>query len=283
MPVNGIFIMSPPLPVAAQRNLDFYTRVLGPPARQEDRQFRRSRHLSSLFRRRERAVPARSSPSSRGSMRHPGRLGVGETRKRSSACRKRRSAIGRIASSSMALPMRRRRSASARPCLPSRIRTACGWRWSACPASTTNRPGRGGDIPAEYAIRGFHGVSLLLEEAAADRRDPHRCASALPRSAREGSVRRYRRQGHRPSAASSICAQAGGFLPARHGRRLGASHRLPGSDDAAQAAMVAKLAREPWHARHGAEGPQLFPLGLFPRAGRRLVRDRHRYSGLCHR
>ncbi len=95
------------------------------------------------------------------------------------------------------------------------------------------------EIPAEHAIRGFHSVSLLLEDAA-------RTGAILSdvlgfsETAREGSLIRYKAN----AAAGSIVdlRVAGGFLPARMGG--GSVHHIAfrAADDAAQASMVKKLA-----------------------------------------
>ena len=74
---------------------------------------------------------------------------------------------------------------------------------------------------------------------------------------------------------------AGGFLPGRMGG--GSVHHVAfrAKDDADQAEMVKKLAENHGIADHGAEGPQLLPVRLLPRAGRHPLRDRHRRAGFC--
>ena len=82
-----------------------------------------------------------------------------------------------------------------------------------------------GEIPAEHAIRGFHGVSLLLDEAAptgAILTD----VFGFTEVGREGSLVRYK-AGDTALGGIVDIREAGGFLPARHGRRLGPPHRLP--------------------------------------------------------
>jgi glyoxalase family protein len=98
----------------------------------------------------------------------------------------------------------------------------------------------GSVVPAEHAIRGFHSVSLLLEDAAptgAILTDVLGFAEA----AREGSLVRYK-AGDTLLGGIVDIRIAGGFLPARMGG--GSVHHVAfrAADDAAQAAMVAKLA-----------------------------------------
>lgn len=97
-----------------------------------------------------------------------------------------------------------------------------------------------GGIPAEYAIRGFHSVSLLLEDAAptgAILSDVFGFAEV----AREGSLIRYRAEGT-PLGGIIDLRGAGGFLPARQG--AGSVHHIAfrAADDAAQQEMVRRLA-----------------------------------------
>jgi glyoxalase family protein len=96
-----------------------------------------------------------------------------------------------------------------------------------------------GAVPAEHALRGLHGVTLLLEDAGrtgailAD-------VLGLRASAREGTVVRHASDA---SAGAIVDLRtAGGFLPGRTGR--GTVHHVAfrAADDATQAAMVARLA-----------------------------------------
>lgn len=96
-------------------------------------------------------------------------------------------------------------------------------------------------IPAEHAIRGFHGVSLLLAEAAptaAILTDVFGFAEV----AREDSLIRYRAEGADVGGVIDIRV-AGGFLPARQG--AGSVHHIAfrAADDAAQDEMVSRLAQ----------------------------------------
>jgi glyoxalase family protein len=96
-----------------------------------------------------------------------------------------------------------------------------------------------GDIPAEHAIRGFHGVKLLLETSAptgAILSD----VLGFRETGREGSIVRF--QAPDLSAGGTVdIHEARGFLPARMGR--GSVHHIAfrAADDAAQAAMTRKL------------------------------------------
>ena len=112
-----------------------------------------------------------------------------------------------------------------------------------------------------------------------DRRDPRACSASARSRARE-RCGAYRADA--PLGGHVDMREAGDFLRGRHGR--GSVHhvafRAAGRCRASRDGGEAHRAR---HARHRAEGPQLFPLGLFPRAGRRAVRDRDRRSGLCGR
>src|SRR5262249_3361469 len=97
-----------------------------------------------------------------------------------------------------------------------------------------------GGIPPEHAIRGFHGVTLMLDEAA-----PTAAIVAnvlgFKETGREGSLARYAVEGA-PGNTVTL-REAGGFLPARMGR--GSVHHIAfrAVDDAQQAAM-AKKARD---------------------------------------
>ena len=102
-------------------------------------------------------------------------------------------------------------------------------------------PGWTGDgVTGENAIRGFHGVSLLLEDAGptgAVLTDVLGFAEA----GRDGSLIRFRAEGTEIGGIVDIRG-AGGFLPARMGS--GSVHHVAfrAASDETQAAMVAKLA-----------------------------------------
>jgi glyoxalase family protein len=124
-----------------------------------------------------------------------------------------------------------------------------------------------GRIPDEHAIRGFHGVTLMLNEAGptgAVLTD----VLGFEEVGREDAHVRFRSN----SAVGGVIdiREAKGFLPGRMGR--GSVHHIAfrAAGDAEQAAMAAKLVRD------RPEGPQVLPIRLFPRARRHPVRDRHR-------
>ena len=101
-------------------------------------------------------------------------------------------------------------------------------------------------------------------------------------AAREGALVRY--QGADAALGGIVDIRvAGGFLPGRQGG--GSVHHIAfrAADDAEQAAMAAKPRRGPPHPPDRAEGPQLLPLDLLPRARRRPVRDRDRRPRLRRR
>lgn len=100
----------------------------------------------------------------------------------------------------------------------------------------------GGGIPAEHAIRGFHSASLLVAEAAptgAILTD----VFGFEEVAREGTLVRYR-AGDTALGGIVDLREAGNFLRGRPG--AGTIHHIAfrAADDAAEAAMVEKLARD---------------------------------------
>lgn len=97
-----------------------------------------------------------------------------------------------------------------------------------------------GEIAADHALRGFQGVSLMLADAAPTA-GVLTDVFELREIGREGDTLRFAAEGVIPGGIIDLRA-VGGFLPARSGR--GSAHHLAfrAADDAAQAAMVAKLA-----------------------------------------
>ncbi|GJD99754.1 VOC family protein [Methylobacterium isbiliense] len=97
----------------------------------------------------------------------------------------------------------------------------------------------GSDVPAEHAIRGFHGVTLLLCEAAptaAILTD----VLGLTETGREGMLTRF--SGTAPLGGHVTLRAVGDFLRGRPGG--GSVHHIAfrAADDAAQAAMAERLA-----------------------------------------
>jgi glyoxalase family protein len=107
-------------------------------------------------------------------------------------------------------------------------------------AGAEDEPGwTAGEIPAEHAIRGFHGVTLMLESAG-------KTGAVLTEvlgfkeTGREGSLIRYEAAGAGPGHVV-VLRGAGGFLAGRMGR--GSVHHVAfrAKDDAEQAAMAETL------------------------------------------
>lgn len=105
-----------------------------------------------------------------------------------------------------------------------------------------------GDVPAEHAIRGFHGVTLLLDSAA-------KTGAILTdvlgytEAAREGSIIRYQATAT-PGSYVDIY-EAKGFMTGRQGR--GSVHHIAfrAANDAEQAAMAKRLIEK--HGMHPTE------------------------------
>ena len=97
------------------------------------------------------------------------------------------------------------------------------------------------DVPAEHAIRGFHGISLLLAKAELTGAVLSEVLG-FAEAGREGSVIRYK-SGTARGGIVDLHA-AGDFLPGRLG--AGSVHHVAfrATDDAMQSAMVAKLAAD---------------------------------------
>jgi glyoxalase family protein len=116
------------------------------------------------------------------------------------------------------------------------------------PGAENERAWSNGNVPAEHAIRGFHGVTLLLEDAA-------KTGAILTNvfgfeaAGHEGSISRYRA----PNVAGGVVDiyEAKGFLPGRLGR--GSVHHIAfrAADDAIEAEMARKLVKE--HGMHPTE------------------------------
>ena len=114
------------------------------------------------------------------------------------------------------------------------------------PAAETERAWSNGAIAVEHAIRGFYGVTLLLDDAT-------RTGAILTdvlgfaEAGREGSIVRYRAPGAAAGAVVDLRA-AKGRSRGRQGR--GSVHHIAfrAADDAEQAAMAKKLVTQ--HGMH---------------------------------
>ena len=116
-------------------------------------------------------------------------------------------------------------------------------------ADAGSEPGwSNGDVPAEHAIRGFHGATLLLDDGAATGA-VLTDALGFTEVGREGSLTRYRASVGQGGVVD--IQEAKGFLPGRMGR--GSVHHVAfrAADDAEQAAIARKLAEN--HGLHATE------------------------------
>ena len=99
----------------------------------------------------------------------------------------------------------------------------------------------GGGILAEHGIRGFHGVTLMLDKAAPTAAILTNVLGFVE-AGREGPLARFVADGA-PGSVVTL-RETGGFLPARQGR--GSVHHVAfrAVDDAEQAAMASKLRKD---------------------------------------
>jgi glyoxalase family protein len=226
---------------AAQRNLDFYTKTLGM------RLVKRTVNFDDpgayhLYYGDEPGQPGTILTFFPWAHVAPGRLGVGETQETS--LRVPESAIGywahRFVEASVAheSPVKRFGETVLTFRDPDGMRLAL----VGIPGVEAEPAWTGGNVPAEAAIRGFHGVSLLLGAAEPTGRILTNVLG-FAETAREASVIRYKVEGTALGGIVDIQA-AGDFLPARMG--AGSVHHIAfrAADDAAQAAMAEKLAKE---------------------------------------
>jgi catechol 2,3-dioxygenase-like lactoylglutathione lyase family enzyme len=129
-----------------------------------------------------------------------------------------------------------------------------------------------GDVPAEHALRGFHGVTLMVG-AGAPTADVLTAALGFKAAARRqpATLHRRRRQARRRRRRPD-----GGRLSRRPPRRrLRASCRLPRSRRRRPGGH-GQAGQDARSSPHRPDRSLLFPLGLLSRAGRRVVRDRNR-------
>ena len=170
-PIHHVTAISGP----AARNLDFYTRVLGLRLVKKTVNFD-DPGTYHLYYGDEAGRPGTILTFFPWAHAAPGRAGVGETAgDRVPRAGERDRLLDASPRREGRCTTRRPTSASARRCCASAIPTACGSRWSASRRRGASRPGAPARFPAEHAIRGFHGVTLLLADgerrpARADRR-----------------------------------------------------------------------------------------------------------------
>lgn len=238
MQINGIHHVTA-IAGPARRNLDFYSRVLGLRLVKKTVNFDDPTTWHLYF------GDAGGNPGTILTFfpwEHvaPGRLGVGETEV--TAFRIPEAAVGywahRLVASGVAHEAPQKRFGET----VLSFRDPDGMRLSlvAVSGSESEPAWDNGEVPAEFAIRGFHGVTLLLgktEATAAILRD----VFGFVEVGREGNTVRMRAEGAAHGGVVDLRA-AGGFLPARMG--AGSVHHIAfrAGDDAEQERMVKALA-----------------------------------------
>ena len=231
-PIHHVTAISGP----AARNLDFYTRVLGMRLVKKTVNFD-DPGTYHLYYGEETGRPGSILTFFPWAHAAPGRAGVGETQE--TMLRVPESAIGfwahRLVAESVEheTPIRRFGETVLQ------FRDPDGTRLSLVGAAHETAGWAGGPVPAEHAVRGVHGVSLLLETA-----EP--TGSVLEstfgyrKSGKEGSLTRFRLEGGDLGTVVDI-HEAGGFLRGRSG--AGSVHHIAfrASGDAEQAEAAARL------------------------------------------
>jgi glyoxalase family protein len=223
----------------ARRNLEFYTRVLGLRLVKKTVNFDDPGTYHFYFGD-EAGRPGTILTFFPWEHAAPGRLGVGETQ--DTLFRIPASSVGywthRLIEKGVAHdPAERRFGETVLP-----FRDPDGMRLALVAVSAADgEPGwSGGDVPAEHAIRGFHGVTLLLEEAGPTAEVLQRVFGLEPAGA-DGSVSRFVAAGVSPGGIVDL-REAGGFPRGR--QSAGSIHhvafRAVSDDD--QAEMVSRLA-----------------------------------------
>jgi glyoxalase family protein len=222
----------------ARRNVDFYTRTLGLRLIKKTVNFD-DPHTYHLYYGDETGHPGTVLTFFPWAQAAPGRLGIGETQE--TVFRVPESAIGywthRFVDKGVAhQALEKRFGETALP-----FRDSDGMRLAlvGTPGIESEPAWSSADVPSEAAIRGFHSVSLLLEDSGATGAILTDVLGFKER-AREGSVIRYQAGDGGVGGVIDLRA-AGGFLPARQG--AGSVHHVAfrAADDSAQAAMVQKL------------------------------------------
>jgi glyoxalase family protein len=222
----------------ARRNLDFYTRILGLRLIKKTVNFD-DPETYHLYYGDETGQPGTVLTFFPWAQAAPGRLGVGEAQE--TVFRVPEGAIGywthRFVEKGVAQQALEKRFGET--VLAFKDSDGMRLALAAAPGAESEPGWSGGDIPPDVAIRGFHSVSLLLEDVAATGAILSDVLG-FAETAREGSLVRYRVGATAIGGVVDLRA-AGGFLPARQG--AGSVHHVAfrAADDAAQAAMVEKL------------------------------------------
>ena len=240
MHVNGLHHVTA-ISGPARRNLDFYTRTLGLRLVKKTVNFDDPGTYHLYFGDAD-AAPGSILTFFPWEHAAPGRLGIGETQE--TVLRVPAQAIGywahRLVEHGVAHEQPQKRFGET--VLPFRDPDGMRLALVGLPGLAGQAAWSGGDVPAEHAIAGFHGVSLLVADAgptAAILTD----VFGFREIGREDTVIRYQ-AGDGAQAGQIIDLRvAGGFLPARQG--AGSVHHIAfrAGDDAEQERMVQRLAQ----------------------------------------
>ncbi|GJE41431.1 ring-cleaving dioxygenase [Methylobacterium soli] len=225
---------------AALRNVDFYTRVLGLRLVKKTVNFD-DPGTYHLYYGDETGRPGTILTFFPWEHAAPGRAGIGETQE--TAFRVPRAAIGYWTHRFIAQGVAHEAPAQVfgETVLPFRDPDGMALALVGTDGAETEPAWTGSDVPAEHAVRGFHGVTLLLREAGPT-------AAILTEVlgfrevGREGAQTRFRSGS---DLGGSVTLRAvGDFLRGRQG--AGSVHHIAfrAADDAAQAEMVRKLTQE---------------------------------------
>ncbi|WP_026190593.1 ring-cleaving dioxygenase [Methylobacterium sp. WSM2598] len=221
----------------ARRNLDFYTRVLGL------RLVKRTVNFDDpgtyhLYYGDEAGAPGTILTFFPWDNVAPGRVGIGETQE--TAFRVPQGAIGYWTHRFIAagVPHEAPARVFGETVLPFRDPDGMALALVGVPGAEAEPAWTGGDVPAEHAIRGFHGVTLLLREDGPTARILTD-VFGLTETGREGALARF--SGDAGRGGHVTLRAVGEFLRGRPGG--GSVHHIAfrAADDAAQAAMVRRL------------------------------------------
>ncbi len=229
----------------AHRNLDFYTRVLGQRFVKKTVNFDDPATYHFYFGD-EAGRPGTILTFFPWGESAPGRLGIGETQE--TVYRVPETALGFWLHRLIAegVPNEGLRKRFGQTVLPFRDPDGMRVALLGLPGIETEAAWTTQQISSENALRGFHSVSLLLEDGAATA-DILANVFGFSKVGVEETVTRYAVRGN-PLGGIVDIRSAGGFLPARQG--VGSVHHVAfrAADDATQAMMVEKL-----RADHGIE------------------------------